>query len=77
MTLAEVGEILHITRERVRQLEAKGFVRLIRSKFIKDLAIYAPYPNQASQKIEELESQEKEKGEGRRNVKNTNNIWIL
>ncbi len=54
MKLAEVGEIMHLTRERVRQLEANGFVKLIRSKYIKDLAVYSSYPNQALQRIEEL-----------------------
>ena len=33
MTLEEVGQIFHVTRERIRQIEAKALLKLRRSKY--------------------------------------------
>ena len=39
-TLEEVGSIMNVTRERIRQIEAKGLRRLKLSNKAKDLMVY-------------------------------------
>ncbi len=54
MTLDEIGKQYHLTRERVRQIEAKALMKIRRSKYIKELAIYTDYPEQSLRNIEEF-----------------------
>ena len=46
-TLEEIGKVLHVTRERIRQLENKALKKLRKSKFAQNLANYMDDPNQA------------------------------
>ncbi len=54
MTLEEVGEKYHLTRERVRQIEAIALRKIRNSKYIKQLAVYMDYPNKAIDNIDKF-----------------------
>ena len=54
MTLEEIGQKYHLTRERVRQIEATTLLKIRRSKHIKELAVYTMNPEQSLQNIEEF-----------------------
>lgn len=62
MTLEEVGQKFGITRERVRQLEAKSLMTIRRSKYIKEFAEYMHDADQALQNIEEFRKKYNETG---------------
>ena len=53
-TLDEIGQKYHITRERVRQILAKGLRKLRYSKYTKGYAVYMEYPDQAIANIDSL-----------------------
>ena len=61
LTLEAVGKTLHLTRERVRQLEAKAIRKMRSSQYIKSLAIYMPHPDKALQQIENQVESKKNK----------------
>ena len=46
MTLKEVAKLMRLTRERVRQIEAKALEKLVKSSAIKDFIIYMDKPSQ-------------------------------
>ena len=52
MTLEEIGQQLNITRERVRQIEARAIKRLRNSRYIKDFAVYMDHPSEAKKSID-------------------------
>lgn len=52
MTLEELGQQLNITRERVRQIEARAIKRLRNSRYIKDFAVYMDHPSEAKRAID-------------------------
>ena len=54
MTLFEVGEKYHVTRERIRQIEAKALMKIRRSKYVKDFAVYTENPENSLQNIEKI-----------------------
>ena len=47
ITLEEIGEIFHLTRERIRQIETKAIQKIRRSAYIKEFAQYMDHPDQA------------------------------
>ena len=62
MTLEEVGKQFGITRERVRQIESKTFMKIRRSKHIKVLAEYMENPDKSLQNIEIYRERYRETG---------------
>ena len=54
MTLEEVGKIYGVTRERIRQIEAKALKKIRNLKDTDELAVYTTYPEQSLQNIEEF-----------------------
>ena len=53
-TLEAIGQEFGLTRERIRQIEAKVFKKIRRSKYIKELAIYMEDPESSLQSLEVL-----------------------
>ena len=53
LTLEMIGKILGVTRERVRQIEAKALRKLRNTSNISELAVYMDYPDQALDNIKE------------------------
>ena len=54
-TLDEIGRSLGVTRERIRQIEAKVFSRFYKKKkLLTDLAIYLDYPEEGLRRIEQF-----------------------
>lgn len=53
-TLDEIGQKYHVTRERARQILAKGLRKLRYSRYTKAYAIYMQYPDEALANIDEL-----------------------
>ena len=51
-TLEQIGKKLGVTRERVRQIEAKAIMKIRRSRYIKEFAIYMTSPAEALENIE-------------------------
>ncbi|MBE6148730.1 MAG: sigma-70 family RNA polymerase sigma factor [Firmicutes bacterium] len=51
-TLEEVGQMLNLTRERIRQIENKAIQKIRKSPYIKSLAIYMSYPEEAEHNID-------------------------
>lgn len=54
MTLEEIGQQYNLTRERIRQIESKALMKLRKSKYIKDLAVFMNNPDKALNNIELL-----------------------
>ncbi len=52
-TLEAIGKKYNLTRERIRQIEAKAYVKLRQSKYIKALADYMEHPEDSIQNIED------------------------
>ncbi len=53
LTLEEIGKIYGVTRERIRQIEAKALQKIRKSRYIKDFAVYMNKPNHAIEYIDE------------------------
>lgn len=62
MTLEEVGKKFNITRERVRQIESKAFMKIRISKHIKALAEYMQNPDKSLENIEIFREKYRETG---------------
>jgi len=62
MTLDAVGKKFGITRERVRQIEAKALMKIRRSKHIKSLSEYMENPNKSLENIEIYRKEYRETG---------------
>ncbi len=56
LTLEEVGKKYNLTRERVRQIEAKALMKIRRSKYVKELAVYTNNPSRSIASIDEFRS---------------------
>ena len=54
LILNEIGQIIGLSRERVRQIEAQGLLKLRKTKNIENFAVYLDYPAKAIEKIEGL-----------------------
>ena len=52
MTLQDIGEKYHISRERIRQIETLALIKLRRSRYIKKLADYMQYPEKSLKNID-------------------------
>lgn len=60
MTLEEIGKKYNITRERVRQIEAKALKKIRSSKQVKELAVYMQKPDESLENIEEFRKKYRE-----------------
>ena len=60
MTLEEIGKIMHISKERIRQIEARAIKKIRNSKYVKDLAVYTTNPEQSLHNIEEFRKKYRE-----------------
>ena len=58
MTLQEVGDLYGITRERVRQIEAKTIKKIRKSKYVKAFAEYTDFPEKSLDNIESFRESE-------------------
>ena len=65
MTLDEIGEKYQVTRERIRQIEAKAFMKIRKSRYVKDLAVFMENPEDSLQNIYEI----------RNNYRNSNSLY--
>lgn len=54
MTLEAIGKKYNITRERVRQIEAKALMKIRKSKYIKSFAEYMQNPSKSLENIDEF-----------------------
>ncbi|MBQ3306974.1 MAG: sigma-70 family RNA polymerase sigma factor [Bacilli bacterium] len=54
LTLGEIGERYHVTRERIRQIENNAIHKIRRSRYIKDFAIYMNNPDKALMRVNQL-----------------------
>lgn len=52
ITLREIGDMLGVSRERIRQIESSALMKIRKSKNVKDLAIFTQYPDEASKNID-------------------------
>jgi len=50
-TLEEVGQMFDLTRERIRQIEAKALRKIRKSKYVKSLAVYMQNPDKCLENI--------------------------
>ncbi len=57
MTLYEVGLKYNVSRERIRQIEAKAFMKIRKSKYVKELAEYMENPESSFHNIIEVRKQ--------------------
>lgn len=60
MTLEEVGKKISVTRERVRQIEAKALMKIRRSRHVKALAVYMQNPSESLERIKEFREKYRE-----------------
>ena len=51
-TLESVGKKYNLTRERIRQIEKQAIIKIRKSKYIEDFAVYMQYPERALENIE-------------------------
>jgi len=56
MKLEEIGKIVGRTRERIRQIEAKGMIKLRRSPYLKAIVLYMQNPDESLREVERLNS---------------------
>ena len=61
-TLEEVGQKYNLTRERIRQIEAKALKKIRRSKHIKALAVYMENPDEAIEAIDDFREKYRKNG---------------
>ena len=54
ITLEEIAQIFHVTRERIRQIECKALKKLRRSSKIKEYAVFMSHPDDALKAIDEF-----------------------
>lgn len=54
MTLLEIGEIFNVSRERVRQIEAKALIKIRNSRHVKKLVEYMQDPDEAIKNIKDF-----------------------
>jgi len=66
LTLQEIAPILGVTRERVRQIEARAIVKIRRSKHINRFATYMYSPKESMETIEEYRRTYAEEDEKKR-----------
>ena len=59
-TSVEIGKKYNITRERVRQIEAKALKKIRSSKQVKELAVYMQKPDESLENIEEFRKKYRE-----------------
>ena len=60
MTLEEISKKYHLTRERVRQIEARALMKIRKSEHIKDLVEYMEQPDKSLRNIEEFREKYRE-----------------
>ena len=54
MTLEKIGNLLKITRERVRQIESRALKKIINSSSIKEFAFYMDNPDQTLANLQNI-----------------------
>ncbi|MDD6878691.1 MAG: sigma-70 family RNA polymerase sigma factor, partial [bacterium] len=62
MTLEEVGKKFNISRERTRQIESKALMKIRRSRYIKEFAVYMQNPTKSLENIEFFREKYRETG---------------
>ena len=83
MTLEEIGKIYNITRERVRQVESRALMKIRRSRYVKEFAVFTQNPEESKARIEEFREKYREsknpyksflKSDGRTKEKENDNM---
>ena len=57
LTLDQLGEIYNVTKERIRQIREESFVKIRKSKYVKNLAIYTNDVNESIRRIDEYRNE--------------------
>ena len=52
-SLDDIGKMLNVTKERVRQIEASALIKLRKSKMIEEFALYTDNPSKSLENIKE------------------------